>query len=471
MSCNPLQPWVCPQELVGGAASTAASQGWDVICQAFADAAALLFKAFGNAFTGIADVNLASSGIASPYGISLVIAFSVAALLVFGQVMRTAWTHDGSGLAQAISGVAKAFLAWLLTAAVATAALAAADTTTQYIVNASFGSQQALAGKLANLVNWSGGGSASGLSEAGTQTDASLSLLLVLAVVGIILVIVLWVEMLLRNAAIAVLIAMSPIAAAGQVSETTKAWWPRMVSATVQLIILKPIIALVFAVGFAMAGQSTGIPALLQGLLVLALAVFCWPVIARFFTFATIQAASSGLSAALGFATGVTAGRIGAGQQTSGVPPDMFSQAMEGRIMSGRGGASSAAGAGDSAGAGASGGAAGGAGAALAGIGVALRTAQRIGNAMAGRMEQTAAHAGMHGAYPYSTVAGNPRLGSVQRPSNSGGGQYPGSGQQAGNVQGPAAGSSFPDEPAAPGDYDLDPGPNDGGDEPGGSST
>jgi hypothetical protein len=126
-----------------------------------------------------------------------------------------------------------------------------------------------------------------------------LSLLMVLALAGIVLVVVLWVELLLRNAAIAVLIAMSPIAAAGQVSEATKTWWPRMVSATVQLIILKPIIALVFAVGFGMAGQSSGIPALLQGLLVLALAVFAWPVIARFFTFATIQAASSGLSTAL----------------------------------------------------------------------------------------------------------------------------------------------------------------------------
>jgi hypothetical protein len=299
MSCNVWEPWTCGQQVIGGAANTAASQGWDAICQAFADAAGVLFKAFGEAFTHITDVNLASSGIASPYGIMLVIAFSVAALLVFGQVMRTAWTHDGSGLAQALSGVAKAFLAWLATASVATAGLAAADTTTRYIVDASFGSQQALAGRLANLVNWSGGGPFTDPAGQVTQAVGGLSLLMVLALAGIVLVVVLWVELLLRNAAIAVLIAMSPIAAAGQVSEATKTWWPRMVSATVQLIILKVVIALVFAVGFAMAGQSTGIQALLQGLLVLALAVFAWPVIARFFTFATIQAASSGLSTAL----------------------------------------------------------------------------------------------------------------------------------------------------------------------------
>jgi hypothetical protein len=292
--------------------------------------------------------------------------------------------------------------------------------------------------------------------------------------------------MLLRNAAIAVLIAMSPIAAAGQVSEATKTWWPRMVSATVQLIILKPIIALVFAVGFGMAGQSTGISALLQGLLVLALAVFAWPVIARFFTFATIQAASSGLSTALGFALGATAGRTGGGQRTAGVDPDKFSQSMEDRIMASRGGTASSSegggglgGAGELAGTGAGSGAGGGGGAAgggvvLAGIGLALRTAQQVGNAMAGRMEQTAAHAGMSGAYPYSTVAGTPRHGAQppQRLAGSGG-LYSGPGQQTGEYEDashpPPGPPQFPDEPGAPGGYDGDAGPDGGGD--GGSST
>ena len=116
--------------------------------------------------------------------------------------------------------------------------------------------------------------------------------------------IVLWFELLLRNAAIAVLIATSPIAAAGQASEATKAWWLRSVSATVQLIILKPVIALVFAVGLGMAGTSSGVESLLEGLLVLALAAFGWPVIARFFTFGSVQASSSGLATVLGFLAG-----------------------------------------------------------------------------------------------------------------------------------------------------------------------
>jgi hypothetical protein len=74
---------------------------------------------------------------------------------------------------------------------------------------------------------------------------------------------------------------------------------------------------------------------------------------------------------------------------------------------------------------------------------------------MAGRMEQTAAHAGMQGAYPYSTVAGTPRYSAaqaVQRPP--GVGQYPGSGQQTEEddaaPERPIGPSQFPDEPGAP---------------------
>ena len=48
------------------------------------------------------------------------------------------------------------------------------------------------------------------------------TLILIFAVVGILLTIVLWFELLLRNAAIAVLVATSPIAAAGQASRSTQ---------------------------------------------------------------------------------------------------------------------------------------------------------------------------------------------------------------------------------------------------------
>jgi hypothetical protein len=461
--CNNLtDPLGCGLSIIGNAAGSVAGSAvpaaWDAICKSFADGAAQLFQAFGQLFTKIPDVNPVTAGIATPYGITLVLGCSVAALLILGQVMRTAWTHDGTGMAQALSGTVKALLAWALTVAVATAAISAADQATRMIVNASFGSQQALAVKLGQVVNWSG-------MAAGQPGQAVLgaSLLLVMALIGIILVIVLWFELLLRNAALAILIAISPIPAAGQAGgEATRSWWTRTVAASAQLIILKPIIALVFAVGFAMPGQSQGIAALLQGLLVLGLAAFCWPVIARFFTFGTIQSAGSGLAAVLGFVAGNAIGRAGGGQGTAGVNPDMFSRSAEARTMGGGGAGGTSAGGGALGGAATTGGGAGGrgggsgggtGGAVLAGIGMALRTAQQAGAALAGRMEQTAAHAGMHGAYPYSRVQGSPGYGYGRPAQRAGGGTTSSAPSQAappGQASEPGQGSGTGPAPAQP---------------------
>ena len=421
-----LKPLTCLGNGVSGGAADAATSAWDAVCKSFAEAAAELLKAFGQAFSALPTLNLASAGISSTYGTCLAIAATVAALLVFSGVIRTAWTHDGSGIAQAVSGVAKAVLAWMLTAAVATAALQASDEITRFVVDQSFGSQQALADRLGAIVNWAVVTGAPGQAVLGG------SLLLVFALVGIALVIVLWFELLLRNAAIAVLIATSPIAAAGQASEATKAWWLRACSATAQLIILKPVIALVFAVGFGMAGTSSGVESLLEGLLVLALAAFSWPVIARFFTFGSVQASSSGLATVLGFLAGQASQSGGRG--TAGVSPDQWSMAAENRTMAGQGeaaagpspgglpGAGAAAGPGGGS-AGASGGGAGAA--AMAGIGFVLQKANQAGIALAGRMEQTAAHGGMQGAYPYSTVSAGQRPAPGGGAHGAPGGQFP----------------------------------------------
>ena len=424
-----LNPLACLSSAAGSGADDAATSAWDSVCKSFADAAAELLKAFGQSFAALPSLNLESAGISSTYGISLSIGAIIAALLVFAGVIRTAWTHDGSGIAQAVTGVAKAILAWMATAAVATAALEASDEITRLVVTQSFGSQQALADRLATIVNWAG--------VAGDPGQAVLggSLLLVFALIGIVLVIVLWFELLLRNVAIAVLIATSPIAAAGQASEATKAWWLRGASATAQLIILKLVIALVFAVVFGMAGTSDGVESLLEGLLVLALAAFSWPVIARFFTFGSVQASSSGLATVLGFLAGQASQSGGGRGGTSGVNPDQWSLAAENRTMGGRaqgaaGADSTVPGAATGAGGGSAGAAGGGAGAAaLAGIGFALQKAQQTGTALAGRMEQTAAHGGMQGAYPYSTVSGGQRTappGAGSHPASSGSPEVPG---------------------------------------------
>ncbi|WP_328654497.1 hypothetical protein OG598_12055 [Micromonospora sp. NBC_00330] len=399
-ACDPLNGQISgctPGGIIDGAAANA----WESVCRSFADAATSLLKTFADAFVAFPNLDLMS--INQPLAISRWLAMGIAALLLLLQVVRTVATRDGSPLAQGLVGAGKAVLAFLVTMVVANAALIAADEVSRGIINRSLGGNEGLKAKLTVLF------------QMGSVTGSSGSLMLILALVGIALTLVLWFELLLRNAAIAVLLATSPIAAVGNMSETTQSWWSKLCVATIQLVILKPMIALVFAIGFGVLGDPTDptrakdVTTLLTGMLVLLMAVVAWPVIARFFTFATVQAAAGGgLAGMLGFA----AGRANASGPPSGVNPAQFSQASEARTLASAAGKSGAAGGAAGGSAGAAGGATAALGAVAAPVAVAaagVDLAQRAVNSLAGRMEQTAGHAGVHGANPHARPAGYSR--------------------------------------------------------------
>lgn len=394
MSCF-TNPAACVAGFIADAGGKIASGAWEAVCKSFADAAASLLGEFAKAFVSIPPVDLTSDGVRSAYGVSLGIAGMVAGILILAQVIRTAVTHDGSPVAQAVVGLGKALLAFTLTLTIGATALRASDELTQWIVVRTFGSTQAMTDRIGKLVNW--------------NTSVSATLLFVMAIIGILLTIVLWFEMLLRNAAIAVLVATSPIAAVGQMSEGTKHWWSRLVSATIQLIILKPVIALVFCLGLSMTGQANDVPTLLSGMLVLLLAAVAWPAIARFFTFASVHVGGgAGLGAVIGFAAGRGTAVNAAGP---GMNPADFARMSEARTMSAvgaRAGGSAMASGGAAAGAAAGG--AKGAAAAFGPIGAAVvagaSVAQRAANSLTGRMEGMAGHAGIPGANPYAQPAG-----------------------------------------------------------------
>jgi hypothetical protein len=397
MSC-PINPIDC----ISDAASSVASSAWDMVCKSFADAADQLLKAFAQAFASMPNIDVTSPGVRNVYAISMGIAGFVAVLILLGQVVRTAITHDGTPVATALVGVGKTALSFMLILVFTNAALLASDNITQSIIKQSFGSIDAMSAKLGSLAAF---GSAGG--------GVSMTLLLFVSVLALLATVVLWLELLIRNAALAVLVATSPISAVGQMSQATKEWWTKLCTACIQLIILKPVIALVFALGFNLSAGSKDIQGLLIGILVLLLAVFAWPVIGRLFTFASVQVgAAGGLGAMLGFAAGRTASA--AGGAPTGIPPEQFARQSEARTMSamsGRAGSSAAAGAPAMAGAGAGGaGAKAAAGAALGPMGIAaagLSMAQKGVNALGGRMEQMAGHAGMYPTGPYSHPAGS----------------------------------------------------------------
>ena len=396
---------------VGSAIGDVASSAWGSICHSFADAFTQVLQWFGGVFASMPDPDLGS--IRGVYAVTLTLGMIVALFLLVMQAGAVLWSRSGGPLAHALTGVAKAVLASLLTLAVAAQLMKASDQLAAWITTASGTSMDGFSQRLTALL---------ALSATSSPTIPYV-LLLIFGLLGIVLVLVLWFELVLRNAVFCVLVATAPIAAAGQIGTATGEWWRKLVKAGVQLAILKPVIALVFVLGFDTAGNASGITGLVSGMAVLFMAVFAWPAIARFFTFTS---AAMGGAMGLGALVGAVANRTAGGG--AGIDPAAFSQFSERQAMSAnaaRGASASSAsaaagGTGTGAGAAGAGAAAAGAVAGPAGIAVAaLQSLHKTINAVASRMEQQAGHAGLEGANPTAYPAGYPSYGSVRLPKGS----------------------------------------------------
>jgi hypothetical protein len=315
MACNSLtNPAGCLGPVTGGQ-SASPTQGWDAICASFAHAAQQLLSSFAGSFVSIPSLNLSAPGVRSVYGLSLVIAGLIAAVLLMLQVIRTVLTHDGSAMAHGLAGIGKAALAFVLTLGIAATALRASDELTSWIVARTFGSPQALSSKLSGLVSF--------------DPKLSSSLLFILALLAIMVTVALWGQLLLRNAALALLVALSPMAAAGQVGTAAQLWWRKLVRAAVQLIALKPAVALILALGLSLPGTSGQVEKPLSGLVVLLLAACAWPAMARVSAVMEVHVGGGFLA---GIRTSLSA-RV-AGQAPGGVDPAELSRVAESRTMS-----------------------------------------------------------------------------------------------------------------------------------------
>jgi hypothetical protein len=377
---------------VSGAVGDVASSAWDSICHSFADAFTSVLKWFGGVFASMPDPDLGS--IHGVYAISLTLGMIVAVFLLVLQAGSVVWTRSGAPLAQALTGLPKAVVASLLTLAVSGQIMAASDDLANWIVTSSGTSMTGFTQRLTTLLVLS--------SPTGPAIPSVL--LLLFGLVGIVVVLMLWLELVLRNAVFCILVATAPIGAAGQIGSSTQEWWRKLVKAGVQLAMVKPVIALVFVIGFDTAGSATGITGVVSGMAVLFMAVFAWPVIGRLFTFTS---ATVGGAMGAGALVGAVANRTASGG--AGVDPAAFGQFSERQAM--------AANAGRGAGAGAAGTSALGLSAGPAGVAAAaIQTLHKTINAVASRMEQQAGHAGLEGSNPTAYPAGYPTYGSVRMP-------------------------------------------------------
>lgn len=292
--CSPINLFCQARNGVSGTFTNVVEGAFEHMCRSFAEAGAAVLKAVADAFLATSTIDLQKAGIDRILVVTTSIGMAIAVLLLLGQIVRTGLTMRGEYLAHAMVGVFKAGLATACILSVAALLLAVADELSATIVDRTFGSTDAFAERFGTAVAFS--------SLTGTTPAA---LLLVFGLLAVIVGVILFAEMLFRHAAIVVIVAVSPIAAAGMVAGSTATWWRKLVVAGVQLIFLKPLILLVFAVGFGVAGESKDVLGVLAGLTTLLLAAVAWPALAKMCTWTAAHVAEAGAFTAL------TAGLVG----------------------------------------------------------------------------------------------------------------------------------------------------------------
>ena len=371
------------EHLAGSATNSVVSSATQSMSTDFTDSFTSMLNQFANTFTDIPGLDFTGTGLSQMYAISLGIAAIVAVLMLFYQTVRTLISHSGEPLAQALAGFFKAVLACVLVLSVGDCLQNATDELARWIIHIGFnpdGAAQSDSSKFAAVMNQAIGSDIGTVSAGGNYA----AFMIIVGILGCAVIAVLWIEMIMRNAGLAVLAATAPIAAFGQMSEETAAWWRKLVRAALQLMLLKPMIAFIFVLGMAVAGEDTGgITQVITGLMILAIAVIAWPALGRFMTFTESQAASSGgVGAMLGFAAGRASTAAGGGPAGS----DATGNAALGGASGGSGGAAARA-AGAAAGA-----ATGGTTTAIAAV---ARAAAAAGQSVSAHMSQMGGHAGL----------------------------------------------------------------------------
>ncbi|MGQ0842806.1 MAG: hypothetical protein ACT4QF_01605 [Sporichthyaceae bacterium] len=370
-----------------GAVTGAVESAFDKMCRAFAEAGAAVLKAVADGFLASSTIDLNKAGIDRVLVATTSIGMGLAVLLLLAQVVRTGLTMRGEHLARGLTGVLKAAVATASVLTVATVLLAAADAMSESILAATFGSTEAFSERFARAVTFAG------IGQGNAATPVAL--LLIFGLLAVLVGAILFAEMLFRHAAVVVIVATAPIGASGLVAGASTGWWRKLVTAGLQLIFLKPLIVLVFAVGFGVAGESQDVLGVLAGLVTLLLAAFAWPVLARFCTWTSAHVADAG------GATAFVGGYLGA--EARHLPRRMMSTQASGssfdsdRATIARNSSAIDTASGTSFGGGGGAGAASSAAAAgaTAGVAVAAQTATAVLDRAQARMNDTADHGGL----------------------------------------------------------------------------
>ncbi|MGW0964095.1 hypothetical protein ACWD4K_35010 [Streptomyces gelaticus] len=276
-----------------------------------------LLEEFAKVFNDSSTVDLSKAGIGKPKGIMTVLSLLVATFLLLLQFGKVAISQRGEPAATAVTGLAKWGIISSVYVIATQTALTWSDAVSTWIINYSFhggGSgagdatkamQQQLGTLFGGLITGGGGAATVGtaLITGEGVTAAAVGVIIVVGVVCILAIAALWIEVLLRQAGIMILVATMPVVLAGQLSDSTQEWWPKARNALIALVLMKPVIVLCFAIGFGAMSEGDGVQNMFVGLVIFVLACFAWPVLAKFMTFSTVgggSAIASGIMSSIG---------------------------------------------------------------------------------------------------------------------------------------------------------------------------
>lgn len=305
-------PAKTPLTWIAGKISEAAAKALEEAAGALGNSVIWLLKKFAGIFNSVSTIQLSKTGIGPVMGFMIGISALVATFLLLLQFGKLAVSQKGAPLVTAITGLAKWGVILGVYVTATQVALEWSDTFSTALINytlnggsgtsddASKAMKEQLGTMFTGLVSGSGGATAATALVTGSGiAPASVGFVIVISILCILAVGMLWVEMLIRQAGIMILVTVMPLALAGQMSDATSEWWPKARNALITLILMKPVIVICFSIGFTAMGHAEGVRNVLVGLIIFLLSCFAWPAIAKFMTFTTASAGNSAASGML----------------------------------------------------------------------------------------------------------------------------------------------------------------------------
>ncbi|MEU5992819.1 hypothetical protein ABZ806_27950 [Spirillospora sp. NPDC047418] len=113
------------------------------------------------------------------------------------------------------------------------------------------------------------------------------ALVLILCLFALVIGLVQAILLLFRGAALVILAGLLPLAAAGMITTSTKAWFPRVAGWMLALIFYKPAAAAVYATTFTLVGKGKDLHTVLMGFAMMLISLIAFPVLLKFFTWTT----------------------------------------------------------------------------------------------------------------------------------------------------------------------------------------